>query len=207
MNEKGRVAVFLSGRGSNFVSLYRDSLKADANYRIETVICDRKRALGLKKAERFGIPAYYLPPRDFPLRAEYEKRIIEILGEHQIDLICLAGYMRLFGESLLRHYPGRIMNIHPALLPSFPGLHAQKQALDHGAKVSGCTVHFVDAGMDTGPVIQQRPVTVREDDVEETLSRRILKEEHRLYPRAVRLFFAGRLRIEGRRVRISEDEK
>ena len=207
MNEKGRVAVFLSGRGSNFVSLYRDSLKADANYRIETVICDRKRALGLKKAERFGIPAYYLPPRDFPLRAEYEKRIIEILGEHQIDLICLAGYMRLFGESLLRHYPGRIMNIHPALLPSFPGLHAQKQALDHGAKVSGCTVHFVDAGMDTGPVIQQRLVTVREDDVEETLSRRILKEEHRLYPRAVRLFFAGRLRIDGRRVRISEDEK
>ena len=207
MNEKGRVAVFLSGRGSNFVSLYRDSLKADANYRIETVICDRKRALGLKKAERFGIPAYYLPPRDFPLRAEYEKRVIEILGEHQIDLICLAGYMRLVGESLLRHYPGRIMNIHPALLPSFPGLHAQKQALDHGAKVSGCTVHFVDAGMDTGPVIQQRLVTVREDDVEETLSRRILKEEHRLYPRAVRLFFAGRLRIEGRRVRISEDEK
>lgn len=207
MNEKGRVAVFLSGRGSNFVSLYRDSLKADANYRIETVICDRLRAPGLKKAEKFGIPAYYLPRRDYPLRTEYEKRLIEILGEHRIDLICLAGYMRLVGESLLRHYPGRIMNIHPALLPAFPGLHAQKQALDHGVKVSGCTVHFVDAGMDTGPVIQQRPVPVREDDVEETLSRRILKEEHRLYPRAVRLFFDGRLKIDGHRVRIGEDEK
>lgn len=206
MNEKGRVAVFLSGRGSNFVSLYRDSLKADANYRIEAVICDRKRAPGLKKAEKFGIPAYYLPRREFPQNAEYEKRMIEILEKHRIDLICLAGYMRLVGESLLRRYPGRIMNIHPALLPSFPGLHAQKQALDHGVKVSGCTVHFVDAGMDTGPVIQQRPVPVREDDAEETLSRRILKEEHRLYPRTVRLFFAGRLRIDGRCVRIGKDE-
>lgn len=202
MNEKGRVAVFLSGRGSNFVSLYRDSLKADANYRIETVICDRKRALGLKKAERFGIPAYYLPPRDFPLRAEYEKRIIEILGEHQIDLICLAGYMRLFGESLLRHYPGRIMNIHPALLPSFPGEHGVRDALEHGVKVSGVTVHFVDKGLDTGPIIIQEAVPVEEEDDEASLHNRVHLAEYRAYPQAIRLFAEGRLVVEGGKVRV-----
>lgn len=207
MNEKGRVAVFLSGRGSNFVSLYHDSLKTGANFRIEAVVCDRKKAPGLKKAKRFGIPAYLLARREFSSQAEYEKKMIDLLEQHRIDLICLAGYMRIVGERLLRRYPNRIMNIHPALLPAFAGLHAQKQTLDHGAKASGCTVHFADAGTDTGPIILQRAVAVREGDDEETLSRRILKQEHRAYPSAVRLFFSGRLTVVGRRVLISENEK
>ena len=139
-----------------------------------------------------------------PSKAEYESEIRALLDREAIDLVCLAGYMRLVGPVLLQRYPGRILNIHPALLPSFPGLDAQGQALRHGAKVSGCTVHFVDSGTDTGPIIAQAPVPVRQDDDEEELKRRILRQEHRLYPLVISRFFAGGLQIKGRTVIMAE---
>jgi len=202
--KKGRVAALLSGRGSNFTAMVRDSRKANANFSICLVISDRKDAPGLKKAIRLGIPAYHINPKQFSDKAAYENEICAYLERENIELICLAGYMRLVGPVLLAHYPGRIMNIHPALLPSFPGLDAQEQALHYGVKVSGCTVHFVDAGTDSGPVIVQRAVAVRGDDNADILSKRILLQEHRLYPRAIRLYFARRLQIRGRIVIITD---
>ncbi len=145
--------MLLSGRGSNFAAIVRASRARGANFAVRLAISDRKDALGLKKAARFGIPAYHVDPKLFTSKAEYENEICALLGREGIDLVCLAGYMRLVGPALLRRYPGRILNIHPALLPSFPGLDAQGQALRHGVKVSGCTVHFVDSGTDTGPII------------------------------------------------------
>jgi len=197
---KGKVAVLLSGRGSNFTAMVRDSRKANANFSICLVISDRKDAPGLKKAVRLGIPAYHINPKQFSDKAAYENEICAYLERENIELICLAGYMRLVGPVLLARYPGRIMNIHPALLPSFPGLDAQQQALGYGVKISGCTVHFVDAGTDSGPIIAQRAVAVREGDSAEALSRRILRQEHRLYPWAISRFFSGRLQIRGRTV-------
>lgn len=199
---KGRVAVFLSGRGSNFAAMVRASRDAGANFTVSLVICDRKDAPGLKKAARFGIPAYTIIPRQFPDKNAYENEICAHLERENIGLICLAGYMRLVGPVLLAKYPGRIMNIHPALLPSFPGLDAQAQALRYGVKVSGCTIHFVDAGTDSGPVIAQHAVAVRGNDNAGALSKRILRQEHRLYPWVISQFFAGRLQIRGRTVNI-----
>ena len=201
---KGNVAVLLSGRGSNFVSIVRASLAKGANYTVRLAISDRADAAGLKKAARLGIPAHYFDPRSFPDKAAYETGICALLEGENIDLVCLAGYMRLIGPMLLGRFGGRILNIHPALLPSFPGLDAQRQALGYGVKVSGCTVHFVDAGTDTGPIVAQRAVAVRHDDTEETLSKRILRQEHRLYPQAISLFFAGRLQIQERTVIIGK---
>ena len=202
--KKGKVAVLLSGRGSNFAAIVRASRAEGANFAVRMAISDRQDAPGLKKAARFGIPAYHVDPRLFASKAEYENEICALLDREAIDLICLAGYMRLVGPVLLQRYPGRILNIHPALLPSFPGLDAQGQALRHGAKVSGCTVHFVDSGTDTGPIIAQAPVPVRQDDDEEELKRRILRQEHRLYPLVISRFFAGGLQIKGRTVIMAE---
>jgi phosphoribosylglycinamide formyltransferase-1 len=202
--KKGNVAVFLSGRGSNFTAIVRASRSAGANFAVRLAVSDRADAVGLKKAARLGIPACHVDPAAFPDKAAYEKAVCALLEREQIDLVCLAGYMRLVGPVLLARYPGRILNIHPALLPSFPGLDAQHQALRHGVKVSGCTVHFVDAGTDSGPIVAQCPVPVRPGDDEETLSRRILRQEHRLYPRAISLFFGGRLQIDGRTVMVRE---
>jgi phosphoribosylglycinamide formyltransferase-1 len=170
---------------------------------VRLVISDQEDAPGLKKAAALHIPAFCLPPTRFNNKGEREREICVLLERHGIDLVCLAGYMRLVGAELLAKFPGRIMNIHPSLLPACPGLRAQRQALDLGLKVSGCTVHFVDAGLDSGPIILQQAVRVREDDDEAALSRRILRQEHLLYPRAIRLFFAGRLQIRGRRVIIA----
>lgn len=202
--KSGKVAVFLSGRGSNFAAIVRASRAKGANFTVRLAISDRKDAAGLKKATRFGIPACHVDPKRFAGKDAYESEICVMLDREGIDLICLAGYMRLIGPVLLGKFPGRILNIHPALLPSFPGLDAQAQALRHGVKVSGCTVHFVDSGTDTGAIIAQRPVPVRPDDDEETLSRRILRQEHRLYPRVIFLFFAGNLQLKGRTVIITE---
>ncbi len=197
---KGKVAVLLSGRGSNFVAIVRASRLPNANFTVCLAISDRGSAPGLKKASRLGIPALHLDPKQFPGKSAYEEAVCALLEREHADLVCLAGYMRLVGPVLLRRYGGRILNIHPALLPSFPGLDGQLQALRHGVKVSGCTVHFVDAGTDTGPILAQQAVAVRDTDDVETLSRRILRQEHRLYPRAISQFFAGRLQIRGRRV-------
>lgn len=197
---KGNIAVLLSGRGSNFVAIVRASRAAGANFAVRLAISDRGNAAGLKKAARLGIPTHHVDSKSFPDKAAYETRLCELLESERIDLVCLAGYMRLAGPVLLGRFPGRIMNIHPALLPSFPGLDAQAQAQRYGVKVSGCTVHFVDAGTDSGPIIAQKAVALRPGDDLETLSRRILRQEHRLYPQAISLFFAGRLQIAGRTV-------
>ncbi len=200
MSKKGRVAVLLSGRGSNFEAIYHSSLKKETNFEIAVVISDKKNARGLERAREFSLNSYFVSAKKLKPKEVYERKIIEILKKHKVDLVCLAGYMRILGEVLLNAYNGRIMNIHPALLPSFPGLHAQQQALEHGVKVSGCTVHFVDEGVDTGPIIIQKAVEVKENDTEETLSQRILKEEHKIYSQAITLFFENRLKINERHV-------
>ncbi len=197
---KGNIAVLLSGRGSNFDAIVRASRAVGSNFTVRLAISDRSDAAGLKKAARLGIPARHVDPRSFPDKAAYESRLGELLESQRIDLVCLAGYMRLVGPVLLGRFPDRILNIHPALLPCFPGLDAQEQALRAGVKVSGCTVHFVDAGTDSGPIIAQKAVALRPGDDLETLKRRILRQEHRLYPQAISLFFAGRLQIDGRAV-------
>ena len=197
---KGRVAVLLSGRGSNFAAIVRASRARDANFTVRLAISDRADAPGLAKAARFGIPARFIDPKRFASKEAFETEIAALLEREGIELVCLAGYMRLVGPVLLGRFPGRILNIHPALLPSFPGLDAQAQALRHGVKVSGCTVHIVDAGTDTGPIVAQQAVAVRDGDDEEALSRRILRQEHRLYPRVISRFFAGGMRIQGRSV-------
>jgi phosphoribosylglycinamide formyltransferase-1 len=200
MKKKGRVAILLSGRGSNFEAIYQDSLSDTANFEIVAVISDKKEARGLERAKEFGLNAYLVSPKELKPKEVYEAKILEILTSHHVELICLAGYMRIVGDTLLSAYKGRIMNIHPALLPSFPGLHAQAQALEYGVKVSGCTVHFVDPGVDTGPIILQKAVAVNEDDTEASLSQRILNQEHRLFSQAIRLFCENRLKIQDRRV-------
>jgi phosphoribosylglycinamide formyltransferase-1 len=202
--KKGKVAVLLSGRGSNFTAMVRDSRKAGANFSICLVISDQEKAPGLKKAAAFGISSHCLPLEKFTDRTVQEHEICALLEREGIDLVCLAGYMRLIGPELLEKFPGRIMNIHPSLLPSFPGLHAQRQALRQGVKISGCTVHFVDSGLDSGPIIVQHAVLVHANDSEDSLSQRILRQEHRLYPRAIRLYFTGRLQIRGRTVIIAD---
>ena len=196
----GRVAVFLSGRGSNFEAIYRHSLNSGANFRVVLVISDQALAPGLRKAKNLGLPALAVFPRSFASKSDYEKMLIAILEEHRVELICLAGYMRVVGADLLERFPDRIMNIHPALLPAFPGLDAQRQALDSGVKITGCTVHFVDAGVDSGPIILQRAVVINETDSVETLSQRILEQEHQVYSQAIELFFSGRLQVRGRKV-------
>jgi phosphoribosylglycinamide formyltransferase-1 len=198
--KKGKVAVFLSGRGSNFESIYRASLKKDSNYKIVIVISDKKKARGLKRAKKFKLENFYISPKLFKTKKEYNHHIIKLLKINKVDLVCLAGFMRIIDPEFIKEYKNRIINIHPALLPSFPGLNVQKQAVDHGVKVSGCTVHFVNSGIDTGPIILQKPVKVRSDDNEDTLSKRILKEEHKIYPEAIKLFFENRLKFEGRKV-------
>lgn len=203
MNDKGkrgRIAVLLSGRGSNFEAIYKESQKDKANFEIIVVISDKKEARGLERAREMGIDAYYISPKKLKPKAVYEQKIVDVLKEHRVELVCLAGYMRIVGEILLNAYEKKILNIHPALLPSFPGLHGQRQALEYGVKVSGCTVHFVDPGVDTGPIILQKAVEVRENDTEDLLSQRILKEEHKLYSKAITLFFENRLKISGRKV-------
>ena len=201
------LAMLISGRGSNIDAILA-AIKSGriGNAKPCIVISNKPEAAGLKIAsEKYGIPTKVMPS-DGLKGWHYDQNIVTILHEHgvtpQSGLVCLAGFMRIISPEFVRQYRMRIMNIHPALLPAFPGLHAQKQALDYGVKVSGCTVHFVDEGMDSGPVILQKAVPVVEGENEECLSARILEQEHELYPEAVRLFCEGRIKIEGRRVSI-----
>lgn len=200
-----RAAVFLSGRGSNFVSLKE---KIDEGYipntEIALVFSNKRDAPGLKYAESAGLATFSIPTADFPDRETYDAAIIKILKEYEIGLICLAGYMRILSKHFVEEYAGKIINIHPSLLPAFKGTCAQKQALEYGARFSGCTVHFVDSGMDTGPIIAQRVVPVFQNDTEESLSERILKEEHILYPEAVKMFAQGRLEIINGKVAVKD---
>ena len=202
--KKGKIGVLLSGRGSNFKAIFEKVKSGEINAEIVVVISDNAEAKGLKFAKGNGIEAISIDIKSFPSRKDYDRKIIDILKERDVELVLLAGYMKIVGEEFVSNFRNRIMNIHPALLPSFPGLHAQRKALNYGVRYSGCTVHFVDEKTDHGPIILQAVVPVYQDDTEESLSERILREEHRIYPEAVKLFFEGRLEIRGRRVFIKQ---
>jgi phosphoribosylglycinamide formyltransferase 1 len=201
---KLKVGVLVSGSGTNLQAMI-DQIEAGAlAARVVCVISNKADAFALERARKHGIPALHLDHRLFSGREAYDAALVTALREHGAELVVLAGFMRIVTPVLLEAFPQAVMNIHPALLPSFPGLHAQRQALEHGAKVTGCTVHFVDSGTDTGPIIIQAPVPILEGDTPETLSQRISREEHRVYPAAVQLYAEGRLTVVGRRVIISD---
>jgi len=200
-----RIGVLASGRGSNLQAII-DAIEAGKlDCRLAVVVSDRADAQALERARKHGVDAVFLNPKGYPDREAYDQAVLAVLAERRVELVCLAGYVRILTPMFVRALPGQVMNIHPALLPAFPGLHAQRQALKYGVKVSGATVHFVDEGVDTGPIICQAAVPVREGDTEETLAARILAEEHDLYPRAIRLYAEGRLSIQGRRVLVREE--
>ncbi len=194
------IGVLASGRGTNLQAIIEAIKEGKIEGRISIVISDNPDAFALKRAKQNNIETEYINFKSFKNREDYDKEIMECLKEKDIDLVVLAGYMRILSSYFIKMYKNRIMNIHPALLPSFPGLHAQRQAVEYGVKISGCTVHFVDEGVDSGPVILQKAVEVKDNDTEESLAERILKEEHQIYPRAIQLFCQGRLIIKGRRV-------
>lgn len=191
-----------SGRGSNLQAIIDKCESGDVPAEVVVVISDKADAYALERARKHGIPAVHIHFPYYKNKDEYERRVVMELNEYGVELVCLAGYMRLVGKVLLEAFPGRMMNIHPALLPSFKGLHAQQQAVDYGVKISGCTVHFVDEGMDTGPIILQAAVPACYEDSGDDLAARILEQEHRIYPEAVKLFAEGRLSVEGRKVRV-----
>lgn len=199
----GGIGILISGRGSNMLAIAEACRAGRIPAPVRVVVSNVAGAPGLEKASAFGIETLVVNHRDSRTREEHDAKVTAALEERGVALVCLAGYMRLLSPAFIRAFKGRIFNIHPALLPAFPGLHAQKQAVDYGVRVSGVTVHFVDEGLDTGPIVLQSVVPVLQDDTEETLSTRILAEEHRVYVEAVRLFFEGKLRIEGRKVRIA----
>lgn len=204
---KKRIGVLLSGRGSNFEAL-ADSVDAGRipNAEIAVVISHRDGAPGIARAHDRGIEARIIPSKGLD-REAYDRQIVAMLKEKQVDLVCLAGYMRLLSSYFVQGFHNRILNIHPSLLPAFPGLEAQRQALEHGVKFAGCTVHFVDENLDAGPIVLQAAVAVRDDDTVDSLSARILAEEHRIYSEGVRIVLEGRYHIEGRRVRLLEAGK
>ena len=201
-----RLGILVSGRGSNLQAIM-DGIEAGiVPAKIVVVISNKHNAPALKYAGQHGLTTVFLDPQSVASatdpRQAYDRKLLQVLNQHQVELVILAGYMRIVSSALIEAYAARMMNIHPSLLPNFPGLCAQQQALDHGVKMSGCTVHFVTEGVDEGPIILQEAVPVHEGDTVETLSERILNEEHRLLPRAIRLFTEGRLHVTGRAVRI-----
>jgi phosphoribosylglycinamide formyltransferase-1 len=197
---KQRIGVLLSGRGSNFEAL-AESVAAGRipNAEIALVVSNREGAAGIERAKARGIETRVIPSKGLQ-REEHDRQVVAALQEKGVELVCLAGYMRLLSPLFVRAFPGKILNVHPSLLPAFPGLEAQRQALEHGAKVTGCTVHFVDENLDAGPIVLQATVTIRDDDTAESLSERILREEHRIYSEAVKIVLSGNFRIDGRRV-------
>ncbi|NWF51652.1 MAG: phosphoribosylglycinamide formyltransferase [Nitrospirae bacterium] len=197
-----RIGILASGRGSNFQSIINEVESQRLKVKISLLITDNPLAFAIERAKKHGIEYLVIKPETFKSRDDFYKKIADELKKREVGLVVLAGFMRIVGKPLLMEFPNKIMNIHPALLPSFPGLHGQKQALEYGVKISGCTVHFVDEGMDTGPIIIQAAVSVFEDDTEESLSERILRYEHKIYPEAIRLFSEGRIEIQGRKVKI-----
>ncbi len=194
-----RLAVLASGYGSNLQAILGAIGKGEIAGQVRVVISDVKDAYALERAEKSGIEAIHIDPRAYKKREAFDEAVAGILQEREIDLVILAGYMRLLSPPFVKKFSGRIMNIHPSLLPAFPGLDGVKKALSYGVKVSGCTVHFVDEGLDTGPIILQEAVPVLDGDTEDSLLERIHGLEHRLYPRAIQLFIEKRLRLEGRR--------
>jgi phosphoribosylglycinamide formyltransferase-1 len=195
-----RLGILLSGRGSNFEAIAGNAARGVIPAGIAVVISNNPQAVGLDKARARGIPALCIPSKGLE-REAYDRLVVAELQKHQVDLVCLAGFLRLLSAYFVQQYPNRILNIHPALLPAFPGLESPRQALEHGVKITGCTVHFVDEYLDAGPIVAQAAVEVRDDDTEATLAARILVEEHRIYTEAINLVLSGRFHILGRRVR------
>jgi len=194
------IGVLASGRGTNLQAIIEAIKEGKIEGRISIVISDNRDAFALKRAKQNNIETEYINFKSFKNRGDYDKKIVECLKEKDVDLVVLAGYMRIISPYFVKMYKNKIMNIHPALLPSFPGLHAQRQVIEYGVKISGCTVHFVEEGVDSGPIILQKAVEVKNNDTEELLAKRILKEEHQIYPQAIQLFCQGRLIIKGRKV-------
>lgn len=198
-SSKPRLGVLISGRGSNLQSIVDAIANRQLAATIAIVISDRGGAAGLKRAQAAGIEALHLDPRSYPSRDEYDRAIAAELKSRGVALVCLAGFMRLVGDAVLDAFPQRVLNIHPSLLPSFPGLHAQRQALEHGVRFSGATVHLVTRELDGGPIVRQAVVPVLDDDTEDSLAARILVEEHRIYPEAIKLVLGGDWSVSGRR--------
>jgi phosphoribosylglycinamide formyltransferase-1 len=194
-----RLGILLSGRGSNFEAIARNVAAGTIDAEIAVVISNRPQARGLEVAREMGLKAVCLPSKGLD-REVYDRQLVAELKSNQVDLVCLAGFMRLLSAYFVREFPNRILNIHPSLLPAFPGLDAQHQAIEHGVKISGCTVHFVDEYLDAGPIIIQAAVPVLDEDTADSLAARILEQEHRIYSEAIRIVLSGKYRIEGRRV-------
>jgi len=197
-----RVGVLASGRGTNLQALLDAGSRPDYPAVVGVVISDREDSRSLARAQAAGVTALFINPKDHSDRSAYEAVLTKRLQASDVGLVCLAGFMRILGSAFVRAWQGRLMNIHPSLLPAFPGLNAQRQALDHGVQVTGATVHFVDEGVVTGPIVLLAAVPVQATDTEETLAARILVEEHRIYPEAVRLFAEGRIHVSGRKVTV-----
>ena len=195
-----KLAVLVSGRGSNLQAIIDSIDREELDAHLSIVISNRKDAIALKRAEKHGIKTIFIDPSTYLNSKEYDKALVLKLKEFSIDLICLAGYMRILGEEVIQTFEKKIINIHPSLLPAFPGLNAQKQAIRHGVKFSGCTVHFVDSGVDSGPIILQTVVPVYDNDDEKSLSKRILEQEHYLYPKAIKMIQEKKIRLNGRTV-------
>ncbi len=204
VNAPCRLGVLVSGSGTNLQAIIDRIESGEISAEIACVISNKADAYALARAAKHGIPVVVHENTRFPERRSYDSATVEILRSYKVDLVILAGFMRILTDAMVNAFPNAIMNIHPALLPSFQGLHAQQQALDYGVRYSGCTVHFVDCGTDTGPIILQSVVPVEQDDTEETLSARIQKAEHQTFAAAIKLFVEGKIRVDGRKVRILE---
>ena len=202
-----KLGVLISGSGSNLQSIIDHIEKGSLNAVIKIVISNNPDAYGITRAKKHGLPVLIFKHEDFKSREDFDLELIKNLQSNQVQLVVLDGFMRILTSLFMREFPQRIINIHPALLPAFPGTHVQKQALEYGVKFTGCTVHFVDEGVDTGPIIFQSVLPVLDDDTEETLAARILKEEHRIYPQAIQFYANGKIEIDGRRVKIKSANK
>jgi phosphoribosylglycinamide formyltransferase-1 len=205
--KKLSLGVLVSGSGSNLQSIIDSIVRGILNASIEIVISNNPDAFALERAAKHNLESIVIDHAEFQTREAFDRKMIDVLSSHSVDLVIMAGFMRILSPLFLKSFPMKIINIHPALLPSFQGLHAQKRAFDYGVKFSGCTVHFADEGVDTGPIIIQSVVPVYEDDTEESLQNRILKEEHRIYPQAIQFIAEGKVEISGRKVRIREHKK
>ena len=203
MTNKIKIGVIASGSGSNLQAIIDRCADGYIPGEIKVVLSDKEQAFALERARKADIPAIYLNPKDYADRAAYDAALVATLKEYGVEVVALAGYMRLVTSTLLAAFPQRVLNIHPALLPSFPGLHGQKQAFDYGVKISGCTVHFVDEGMDTGPIIAQSAVPVLSDDTADTLAARILEQEHQVYPEVLKLLAEGKIVYNNGRVTVN----
>lgn len=195
-----KIGVLVSGSGTNLQSIIDRCEDGGLSAQIACVISNNEKAFALERATKHSIPAVCLKHTEFAGRTAYDEELVKVLRSHEVDLVVLAGFMRIITPVFIEAFPNAIMNIHPALLPSFPGLHAQRQAVEYGVKITGCTVHFVDAGTDTGPIIMQATVPIDDDDTEESVSSKIQAEEHRIFPKAIQLYVENRLKVEGRKV-------